>query len=107
MGLRLVAAVSFAGVGPLRLAWVARWFRCVRFGRLRPSSVVSLVFLILDRVWCWVWSPAALVLVFSVLVWFLVVCAVVSFYYFLRSAPGVGFPWQKVENSRCILFVFR
>ena len=36
----------------------------------------------------------------------LVVCAVVSFYYPLRSAPGVGFPRQKVENSLCILFVF-
>ena len=37
----------------------------------------------------------------------LVVCAVVSFYFSLLLAPGIGFPWQKVGNLRCILFVFR
>ena len=37
----------------------------------------------------------------------LVVRSVVSFYYPVRLAPGVGFSMRKVENSCCILVVFR
>ena len=114
--MRLVAVVSFGlstrrrpiafGLGRAVVSFLCL-DHCVGFGRLRPSSVVSLVFLILDRVRCLVvprgvgFSLSRFGLVFGC------VCAVVSFYYSLRSAPSVGFSRQKVENSRCILFVFR
>ena len=102
------------GVGPWRVDLVAHSFVLVPlFGQLRwcwfwsraSPRLVSLVFLMLGRVRCWVWSPrAALVLVIRVLAWFWL-C--VRWFRFITPSFGAWCWFPQAKNRKFALYTIR